>query len=283
MLLCRSALYVPGDNRRALEKARGLGADLLILDLEDAVAPDHKAAARENVRAALSAGFPDQRVLVRVNATSTPWGNEDLEMLDGMGVQGVVLPKAEVPAEVWAIAEEMPVWAMVETPLGVLHLEELAAIPGVAGLIMGTSDLVRDLRARHTPGREGLHYALSKAVTCARAYGLSVLDGVSLDFHDEDAFERACRQGRDFGFDGKTVIHPRQVPPANRVFAPSPEDVQRARDVLAVWEAARAQGKSVAVHEGQLVEHLHASEARRLLQFAQEAAARDARSSAHST
>lgn len=273
----RSALYVPGDKPRALEKARFLNADVLILDLEDAVAPEHKADAREHVRRVLREGFPPGReVLVRMNALGTPWGDDDLQMLLLAAPHGIVLPKAEDPREVRSLSLGVPLWLMIETPRAVLRLEELAAAPGAAGLILGTSDLVRDLRARHTPAREGLWFALSKAVTCARAFGLAVLDGVYLDFRDLEGFERACAQGRDFGFDGKTVIHPSQLPEANRAFAPSAAQVQRARDVLAAWEAARAEGQSVAVLSGQLVEHLHASEAREVLALAAEIAARDA-------
>lgn len=274
MLPRRSALYVPGDRPRALDKARGLNADVLILDLEDAVAPEAKTAARDNVRAALQGGFPGQEVLVRLNALSSPWGDDDLQMLLSAAPHGLVLPKAEDPGELRALSLGIPLWAMIETPRGVLRLPELAAVPGMAGLIMGTSDLVRALRARHTPGREAALYALSQAVTCARAFGLAALDGVFLDLHDAAGFERACAQGRDLGFDGKTLIHPDQIGGANRAFSPSAAEVQRARDLLSAWEAARAGGHSVALLGGVLVEHLHASEARELLELAAEVAAR---------
>ncbi|AFZ67940.1 HpcH/HpaI aldolase/citrate lyase family protein [Deinococcus peraridilitoris] len=275
MPLRRSALYVPGDKPRALEKARALNADLLILDLEDAVAPEYKVAAREQVREALRQGFPrDREVLVRLNALSTLWGDDDLQMLLGAAPHGIVLPKAEDPAEVRSLNLGIPLWLTIETPRGVLRLEELAAVRGVAGLVMGTSDLVRELRARHTPGREGLLFALSKTVTCARAFGLTVLDGVYLDFRDQEGFARACAQGRDLGFDGKTVIHPGQLETVNRVFAPSAGEVQRAREVLSAWQDARAEGKSVAVYAGQLIEQLHVSEAQEVLRLAAEVAAR---------
>jgi len=272
----RSALYVPGDKPRALEKARSLDADVLILDLEDAVAAEHKSAARANVRAALQEGFPAHEVLVRVNALRSPWGDNDLQMLLAVGPDGIVLPKAEDPREVRSVSLGVPLWLTIETPRGVLNVEKLAEQPGVRGVIMGTSDLTRDLRARHTPDRAPLLYALSKTVTVARAHGLAALDGVFLNIEDDDGFGRSCQQGRELGFDGKTVIHPRQVSLANRAFAPGEADVERARGVLSAWEAARAEGKSVTVYRGELVEELHVAEARALLRLHEIIAARSA-------
>ncbi|MBB6098349.1 citrate lyase subunit beta/citryl-CoA lyase [Deinobacterium chartae] len=263
----RSVLYLPASNARALEKARELEADALIIDLEDAVAPEAKPRAREMATEAIRAGYPGKEVALRVNAADTPWGDADLEAAYRCGPDAIVLPKVETAQEVREVALGIPLWAMIETPRGVLAAHEIAAAPGVAALVMGTSDLVRDLRARPVPGRENLLYALSRVVTCARAHGLEALDGVHLDLEDAEGFERACVQGRDLGFGGKTLIHPRQIETANRVFGVSPEEVAWARRVLEAYRAARAEGKGVAVLDGRLIENLHAAEAERLLEL----------------
>jgi len=281
--LRRSALYMPGSNVRALEKARALPADVLILDLEDAVAPDAKEAARARVVEALAAGGYGRRELaVRVNARSTPWGADDLAAVARSGAHAAVLPKVETPAQVREAADmlaaagappDLALWAMVETPRGVLAADAVAgAHPRLACLVMGTSDLVKDLRARHVPGRAPLLHALSAVVLAARAHGLAVLDGVHLDLDDESGLAAACRQGADLGFDGKTLIHPRQIAAANTAFAPTAEEVAAARRIVDAHAAAAARGEGVTVADGRLVEALHVEEAMRTLALAEAAA-----------
>ncbi|MDP6688946.1 MAG: CoA ester lyase, partial [Alphaproteobacteria bacterium] len=223
----RSVLYMPGSNARALEKAKSLPADALILDLEDAVAPDAKEMARDQVVAAVNnGGYEPREVAIRVNASGTQWHADDLAAAAGSAAAAVVLPKVEgagqVRAAAAALPEGMDLWCMIETPLAILHAEEIAAAsPKTRCLVMGTSDLATDLNALHTPHREPFATALSICLLAARAYGLTALDGVYLDLKNDDGFEAACHQGRQFGFDGKTLIHPRQLDAANRVFAPS--------------------------------------------------------------
>jgi citrate lyase subunit beta/citryl-CoA lyase len=272
----RSALYVPGANARALEKARGLPADVLILDLEDAVAPAAKEAARAQVLAALQSEGPSRSErVVRVNGLATPWGAKDLAELARAGAEALCLPKVESPAEVLAAAAALDaagappglaLWATIETPRGVLSARETAfASPRLACLVAGTSDLVKDLRARHTAGRAEVLASLSLLLLAARAAGLGALDGVHLDLSDPGGFEVACRQGRDLGFDGKTLIHPSQLEAANRLFAPSEEELSAARRIVDAHAEAVAQGKGVTVVDGRLVESLHVAEAERLL------------------
>ncbi len=281
----RSVLYVPGSNARALEKARALAADGFILDLEDAVAPAAKGEARRAVADALAAGsFAPREVAVRVNGAATPWGTEDLAMAARSGADAVVLPKVESAEEVRAAERTLDaagappalsLWCMIETPRGVLAAAEIAgATPRLACLVMGTSDLVKDLRARHTPGRAEVLVALGTALLAARAHGRAALDGVHLDLADDAGFEAACRQGRDLGFDGKTLVHPRTIDVANRVFAPGEAELAEARRVIAAYAEAEAAGKGVVVVEGRLVEALHVENARRLVALADAIAAR---------
>lgn len=276
----RSVLYMPGANARALDKARTLDADALILDLEDAVAPDAKAQARTQVAAALrEGGYGRRECIVRVNALDTPWGLDDVRAIAQAGADAVLLPKVESPAQLKALAQaldaagapaDLPLWAMAETPLGFLRLDAIAGGHArLAAIVVGTSDLVKDLHARHTPSRDETLLARSLAVMAARAHGLAVLDGVHLDLNDDAGLQDACRQGRDQGFDGKTLIHPRQIAAANAAFAPTSEELDTARRRLAAWTAAQAEGKGVAVVDGALVENLHAQEAERLLALAQ--------------
>jgi citrate lyase subunit beta/citryl-CoA lyase len=284
--LRRSALYMPGSNARALEKARTLPADALILDLEDAVAPDAKAAARGRVLGALAAGGYGRRELaVRANALSTPWGADDLAALARSGAHAVVLPKVEAGAEVRAAAAlldaagappDLALWAMVETPRGVLAAAEIAGSHRrLACLVAGTSDLAKDLRARHVPGRAPLLHALSAVVLAARAHGLAALDGVHLDLDDDAGLAAACRQGAELGFDGKTLIHPRQIAAANAAFAPTAEEAAAARRVADAHAAAAARGEAVTVVDGRLVEALHVEDALRTLALADAAADAD--------
>jgi citrate lyase subunit beta/citryl-CoA lyase len=281
----RSALYMPGSNARALDKARTLPADVLILDLEDAVAPAAKEEARRLVGAALAAGgYGHRERVVRVNGLATAWGAADLAAAARSGADAVLLPKVESAADVRAAEAalaaagapaDLPLWATIETPRGVLAAAEIAgASPRLACLVMGTSDLVKDLRARHTPGRQEVLASLSLVLLAARAHDLAALDGVHLDLADDAGFEAACRQGRDLGFDGKTLIHPRTIDAANRVFAPSEAEVAAARRVIAAHAEAEAAGKGVGVLDGRLVESLHVVEAKRTVALAEAIAAR---------
>ncbi len=280
----RSALYVPGANARALEKARTLDADVIIVDLEDAVAPAAKEGARQAAVEAIRRGMGRAEVVLRVNGAGTPWAEGDLAAAAASGADAVLLPKVDGP-EVVREAERrlsaagapdgLSLWAMVETPRGVLRVAEVAAAsPRLGCLVAGTSDLVKDLRARHTPGRIEVLASLSLVVLAARASGLSALDGVHLDLEDERGFAVACRQGRDLGFDGKTLIHPRTVAEANRAFAPGEEEVANAHRIIDAHAAAEAEGRGVVVVDGRLVESLHVAEARRTVALA---AAIDAR------
>ncbi len=281
----RSVLYVPGSNARALEKARGLAADAVILDLEDAVAPSAKDDARRAVAAALRAGgFGPREVAVRVNGGATPWAADDLAFAARSGADAVVLPKVESAAEVRAAERSLDaagappalaLWAMIETPRGVLAAPAIAAASArLACLVMGTSDLVKDLRARHTPSRAEVLVALGTVLLAARASGLAALDGVHLDLADDAGFEAACRQGRDLGFDGKTLVHPRTIDVANRVFAPTDAEIAEARQIIAAHGEAERAGRGVAVLDGKLVEALHVENARRLVALAEAIAAR---------
>lgn len=272
----RSVLYMPASNARALEKARTLPADALILDLEDAVAPAVKDAARAQALAALSAGGYGRRELVlRVNGAATPWAAADLAAAARSGAHAVLLPKVERAAEVQAAERalvaagapaELALWCMIETPRGVLRVAEIAeASPRLACLVAGTSDLVKDLRARHTAARQEVLPSLGLLLLAARASGLAALDGVHLDLADDAGFEAACRQGRDLGFDGKTLIHPKTIEVANRIFAPTEAEVAEARRIVAAYAEADAAGRGVVVVDGRLVESLHVENARRVL------------------
>lgn len=282
----RSVLFVPGANPRALDKARGLAADALIFDLEDAVAPDAKPAARLRVAEALAAGGyqPRERVL-RVNGAATPWAADDLAAAARLPLEAVLLPKVESAAMVAAaeaalVAAAAPpalaLWCMIETPLGVLNAAAIAAAsPRLAALVMGTADLAKDLHAAATPDRQPLLTALSLGLIAARAHGLAALDGIHPDLDDDDGFAAACRQGRALGFDGKTLIHPKTIAVANAVFAPSGADCDRARRVIAAHAAAVAAGRGVTVLDGRLVERLHVEEAQRLVALSEAIAALD--------
>jgi len=279
----RSVLYMPGSNTRAMEKARGLAADALILDLEDAVAPDAKAMARANVATALRAGgYGKRELIVRVNGLATPWGHDDLGAAATMKANAVLLPKVESAdtvrqAGALLVAAGAPpslaLWCMIETPLGVLHAEEIAASsPRVAALVMGTSDLAKDLQARHTRERLPMLTALGLCILAARAYRLAILDGVHLDLADDDGFAAVCRQGRELGFDGKTLIHPKTIGAANAAFAPAPEEITWSRRVIAAHAEAEAAGKGVVLVDGKLIENLHVEDARRTVALSAEIA-----------
>ena len=270
----RSVLYMPGNNERALEKARTLPVDALILDLEDAVGPDHKEAARDTVcRAAASGAYGQREVTIRVNASGTRWHEADLAAACAARPDGIVVPKVDSAEEVQDLVAAMDrhgapaqtrLWAMIETPVAVLDVRAIAtASSRLAVLVLGVNDLVKELGSRHVPGRQPLLTALSLSVLAARTAGVAVLDGVWNDVRDLEGFEAECRQGRDLGFDGKTLIHPAQVDPCNAVFAPSTEEVEEARGVVEAWEAGS--GAGVVTHRGRMVEKLHVDVARRLL------------------
>ncbi|SFB17742.1 (3S)-malyl-CoA thioesterase [Poseidonocella pacifica] len=265
----RSMLYIPGSKVRALEKARGLPADAIIFDLEDAVAPAEKVRARETLAAALGeGGYGPRARIVRINGLDTDWGEEDARAAVAMGAEGILLPKVESAAmldDLARITGEVPLWAMMETPLGMLHAEEIAAHPRLAGLVMGTNDLAKDLGARFRPDRMPMLGGLSLCLLAARAHGRIIVDGVYNAFKDEHGLRAEAEQGRDMGFDGKTLIHPAQLDVANTVFAPTQEEVDLARRQIAAFEEAQAAGEGVAVVDGRIVENLHVATARETL------------------
>jgi citrate lyase subunit beta / citryl-CoA lyase len=275
----RSILYMPGSNARALEKGRTLPADGLILDLEDAVAPDAKVTARENVVKALAeGGYGKREILLRINALETPWGQADAAAAARSKTDAILIPKVESAAQVRqveAIMEQagapdsMTLWCMMETPLGILHTEEIArSSKRLAGWVMGTSDLAKDLRAAHTALRMPLITSLGLCLLAARAYGLSIVDGVYLNLEDDEGFATSCVQGKELGFDGKSLIHPKTVAKANEVFAPSAKEVAWARKIIQAHAEATAQGKGVVVVDGKLIENLHVVAARRQVELA---------------
>src|SRR5438132_7166808 len=276
----RSLLYIPGSNPRALENARGLSADGLIIDLEDAVAAEAKEGARAIIAAALAAGAYGARELVlRVNPLDTPWGHADLAAAATLPIDAVLLPKVESADRVrvsvslldaLGAPERLDVWCMIETPLGILEAREIAAAsPRLAVLVLGTSDLTKDLHAVATRDRLPLITALGLAMLAARAHGLAILDGVHPDLSDEEGFALVCRQGRELGFDGKTLIHPTQIGPANAAFAPSAAEIEWSRRIIAAHAAAAAAGKGVVLVDGKLIESLHVENAQRLLGLAE--------------
>ena len=272
---------MPGSNPRAPEKARTLPADGLIFDLEDAVAPEVKEVARTIVATALAGGgYGHRELVIRVNAIDTPWGHADLAAVATMPIDAVLLPKVENPDRValtvsllagFSAPERLALWCMLETPRGILYAREIAAAsPRLAALVLDTSDLTKDLRAFPTRDRLPLITSLSLAILAARAHGLAVLDGVHLDLADDEGFAAACRQGRELGFDGKTLIHPKQIAAANAAFAPTAEEVEWSRRIIAAHSEAAAAGKGVVLVEGRLIENLHVENARRPLALAGE-------------
>jgi citrate lyase subunit beta/citryl-CoA lyase len=267
---------MPGSNPRALEKARSLPADALILDLEDAVAPDAKETARALVAEAVAAkGFGKREVIVRVNGPSTPWGEADFAAAVASGPDAILVPKVSTlqdlhRAEYLMGETDIDLWAMVETPLAVLNVGALAAAGGrLAGFVMGTNDLVKELRGEHMRDRSNLAASLSLTVLAARANGLASIDGVFNDIEDADGFEAHCRQAKAFGFDGKTVIHPTQIDTANAIFAPSAAEVEAARKVIAAFALPEHRNKGAIKLDGRMVELLHAEIARRTVAMAE--------------
>ena len=275
----RSVLYMPGANTRALEKARTLPADALIFDLEDAVAPDAKEAARGNVVAAAgSKAYGKREIAIRCNGLSTPWGKADVAAIARSGADAILVPKVENAADVASVVAlldaagappAMAVWAMMETPMGILRAEEVAGShKRLQVFVMGTNDLVKDMRARHTPMRLPMVTALGLGMLAARAHGLTILDGVYNDIKDTEGFREVCKQGLEMGFDGKTLIHPSQVEPCNEVFAPSAAELEMAGKIVAAFKAAQAEGKGVVTVDGRMIENLHVEQAERALALA---------------
>jgi citrate lyase subunit beta/citryl-CoA lyase len=284
----RSLLYMPGSNPRALDKARSLPADGLILDMEDSVSPDAKQLAREQIIGALEqGGYGHRELMVRINALTTEWGRDDIAAIAASGTapDAVLIPKIDTAADVVeaieafaaaGCAESVDMWIMAETPRCIINIGEVAAAhPRLKGIVMGTSDLSKDTRVRHTPERLGFIGALNLCVYAARAHGLDIIDGVQLDLENDELLTLSCEQGRDLGFDGKSLIHPRQIAAANAAFAPDEQAVAGAREIIAAFEQAQAEGKGVVVVKGRLVENLHVEEAKRNLALADAIAALD--------
>jgi len=273
---------MPGANAKALEKAKTLAADVLLLDLEDSVAPEAKAEARAQVAAAVIAGgYGKREVVVRVNALSTPWGRDDIAAACAAGPDGVLSPKVETSTDVADIDDalneagfprEAGLWVMIETPRAVFNLAEIAeAARGtrLCAFVLGLNDLAKETRARPGSGRAAFHAAMSLSVTAARAVGISVIDGVFNDIADAAGFEAECRQGLEFGFDGKTLIHPSQIDACNFVFAPTADEIARARAVIAAFAAPENAGKGVIKVDGRMTELLHLAEAKRIVAVAE--------------
>ncbi|MBR2656375.1 MAG: CoA ester lyase [Loktanella sp.] len=270
----RSALYIPGSKDRALEKARSLPVDVILFDLEDAVTPDAKVAARDTLFAALAgSGYGMRLRIVRINALDTAWGREDAAAVAAMDCDAILLPKVNSTADVDALAvlvPDLPIWAMMETPQGVLNAASIAAHPRIAGFVMGTNDLAKDIGSR---GRPALMMALQMCLLAAKAAGIVALDGVYNAFQDDDGLKAECTEGRDIGFDGKTLIHPAQIAITNAAFGPSDADIDLARRQIAAFADAEAAGQGVAVVDGKIVENLHIVTAKATLAKAEAIAA----------
>jgi citrate lyase beta subunit len=275
----RSVLYMPGANTRALEKARTLAADVLIFDLEDAVAPDAKETARVNVVAAAAGkAYGKREVVIRCNGLGTAWGRDDVAAIARSGADAILVPKVESATDVAAIVallekagapQSMAVWAMIETPRAFLNADAIAgAHKRLTLFVMGTNDLVKDMRARHTPLRLPMVTALGLGMLAARAHGLTILDGVYNDIQDAEGFRAVCQQGLEMGFDGKTLIHPTQIEPCNEIFAPSAAELAQAEKIVAAFKAAQAAGKGVVTVDGRMIENLHVEQAERALVLA---------------
>lgn len=271
----RSVLYIPGSRERAMEKARGLAADAIIFDLEDAVAVDEKATARNLLAETLgTADFGPRAKLVRINGFETAWGADDLDVIASARPTAILLPKVNAAGDIEALARRLDaraetadtsIWAMMETPQGVFNAAAIAAAPRMAGFVMGTNDLAKELGCRARPDRLPMQFALQACLMAARTCGLVAVDGVYNAFKDEDGLRAECEQGRDLGFDGKTLIHPAQLEIANTVFAPDEAALDLARRQIAAFDEATAMGQGVAVVDGKIVENLHIVTARQVL------------------
>lgn len=266
---------MPGSNARALEKARTLPADAVVFDLEDAVAPEAKADARRRVADSLGrGGYGPREVVVRINDLNTSWGDDDLVTLAPLEFDGVLLPKVDSAEQVRAAVDMLDacggnhhnLWVMIETPAGVLRAGEIAAASRkLACMVMGTSDLSKEMRVPAEDERLGLIAPLSWCVTVARAFAVDILDGVQLDLDDEAGYRQVCEQGRRLGFDGKTLIHPKQIAAANEIFSPAADEVENAREIIDAWDHTRSEGQGITVVRGRLVETLHVEQAKRTL------------------
>lgn len=265
----RSVLYIPGSKPRALEKARGLACDAIIFDLEDAVAPDEKTAARDTLAAALDEGGYGKRLkVIRINGLDTEWGKDDAKAAAAMNPDAILLPKVGNPGDLEALAEivgDVPLWAMMETPGAMLNAAAIAAHRQLQAMVMGTNDLAKELQTRFRADRTPLATGLGLCVLAAKAHGIAIIDGVYNAFKDDDGLRTESEQGRDMGFDGKTLIHPAQLDVANEVFSPSEEEADLARRQIDAFEAVQASGQSVAVVDGRIVENLHVATARETL------------------
>lgn len=273
----RSCLYMPGANARALEKARTLPADVVIFDLEDAVAPSVKDEARAQVADAVKAGgYGPREVIIRINGLDSDWASDDLEMVGAVKPDGVLVPKVSRATDIdEAAGIGVPVWAMIETPLAILNIADIAAAPDLSAMVMGTNDLAKDMQAKLRPGREAFVTALSMTVMAARVHGKIVIDGVFNPISDDAGLAAECEQGREFGFDGKTVIHPSQLDAANRIFAPSRSALADARATIAAFADPANANKGVLEIDGVMVERLHLAEAERLVALADAIAERE--------
>jgi citrate lyase subunit beta/citryl-CoA lyase len=280
----RSVLFMPGSNARAIEKARTLTVDCVVLDLEDSVAPDGKAAAREQVAAAVRAGgFGRREVIVRINGLDTEWWLEDLNEAVLAKPDAILVPKVSRPEHLGLVADrlrdmhadgQIRLWAMMETAMAVVNAREIAAAAKaheapLAAFVMGTNDLAKETRARLRPGREGMRPWLATCIAVARAYGLDIIDGVHNDIADAEGFARECDEGRDMGFDGKSLIHPNQIAACNAAFAPSADEIAQAKTILAAFDRPENEGKGVIALDGRMVERLHADMARRTVEIAE--------------
>lgn len=279
----RSVLYMPAANERALEKAKDIQADALIFDLEDAVAPDSKEIAREQAcAAAASSEYGNRELTIRCNGLDTPWGKDDLLAAAAAGPAAVVIPKVDGSSYLDEISELLnqggapsstQIWAMVETPIGILHVEEIARHERMSVMVLGTNDMAKELRASITADRQALLPYLAMCLLSARAAGVAILDGVHNDIKDESGFKDVCVQGAEMGFDGKTLIHPNQVAPTNEIFSPSLDELDFYRRIIEEFEAAEKEGRGVLTVDGKMIENLHVDEARRALAVADAIAA----------
>ena len=275
MTILRSVLYMPGINQKAMDKALNLDCDAVVLDLEDAVEVSKKEDSRQLViRQIENNDYGPRVVVVRVNDLGTKWGEQDVAAVANLPIQAILVPKVSEIRDVGRMEDllnrlgsELPIWIMVETPLAIININELARQPRVTALVMGTSDLVVDLCAEHLEERQNISYALQRSIIAARAFGKKILDGVHLDFRDLDSLRNVCRLGKSMGFDGKTLIHPDQIPVANDAFSPSEAELDKAKRVIDAWRSAQTRGSGVVEVDGTLVESLHVEEAKRLISF----------------
>ena len=275
MTILRSALYMPGINQKAMDKALNLDCDAVVLDLEDAVEVSKKEDSRQLViRQIENNDYGPRVVVVRVNDLGTKWGEQDVAAVANLPIQAILVPKVSEIRDISRMVDllnrlgsELPIWIMVETPLAIININELARQPRVTALVMGTSDLVVDLCAEHLEERQNISYALQRSIIAARAFGKKILDGVHLDFRDLDSLRNVCRLGKSMGFNGKTLIHPDQVPVANDAFSPSEAELDKAKRVIDAWRSAQTRGSGVVEVDGTLVESLHVEEAKRLISF----------------